>query len=41
MHHDRFNDLLLMFNESKPTSSVVIDNVIDEFKVMKNRIINL
>lgn len=35
MHHDRFNDLLLMFAEPKLTSSVVIDNVIDEFKSMK------
>jgi len=41
MQKDRLNSLLLMFTESEPTSSINIDTVIDKFKMMGNRRINL
>jgi len=41
MQQDRLNSLLLMFTESELTSSINIDMVIDEFKMMGNRRIHL
>ena len=41
MQQDRLNSLLLMFTESELTSSINIDMVIDEFKIMGNRRIHL
>lgn len=41
MQQDRLNSLLLMFTESELTSSINIDTVIDEFKMMGNRRIHL
>jgi len=41
MSQDRLNSLLLMFTEQEITSSINIDTVIDEFKIMRNGRINL
>jgi len=41
MQQNQLNSLLLMFTESELTSSINIDTVIDEFKMMGNRRIHL
>lgn len=41
MHQNRLNSLLLIFTEPELTSNVGIDMVIDEFRTMENKWINL